>query len=82
MTDDLAAEGMVTYKRADGEMVLDEYGWVTDLEWFDPMDLETPVELVKETWTLTSRETVIVKPHDWCDEHNSGLWVCEENHDD
>ena len=37
-----------TYKRADGETVGDDYGWVTDLEFFEAD--EEPVELVVETW--------------------------------
>lgn len=40
-----------TYKRADGEHI-DDWGWVTDLEYFE--DDSYPVELVEETWERTS----------------------------
>jgi hypothetical protein len=41
-----------TYRQADGEAVADEYGWVTDLDYFD--DDEYPVELIEETWERTT----------------------------
>lgn len=41
-----------TYKRADGELIIDEYAWVTDLDQFD--DEEYPVELIEETWERAS----------------------------
>ena len=37
-----------TYYRADGEMIADEYGWMSDLDCLD--DDWEPVELIEETW--------------------------------
>jgi hypothetical protein len=62
---------MVTFRRADGELVAGEYRWVTDIDgYFHDDDY---VELVKETWLLVSAETVKVGVVDrWC--HN-----CDED---
>lgn len=38
---------MITFKRADGELI-DDHGWVTSLDYFD--DYDYPVELVEERW--------------------------------
>lgn len=59
--------GWVTYRRSDGEPIGGEYAFVTELEWFD-MDTE-PTELIKETWTLISSETITVGPT-WLDEED------------
>lgn len=37
-----------TYRHADGEAVGNEFGWVTDLDYFD--DYYDPVELIEESW--------------------------------
>jgi hypothetical protein len=42
----LTPREMTTYHRADGEMIAD-FGWVTDLEWFE--DDAWPTELVEES---------------------------------
>lgn len=47
---------MTTYKRADGELLAGDYGWVTDLDALD--DDEAPVEVVRETWIRTSTRTI------------------------
>lgn len=44
-----------TYRRADGELVGDDYGWVIGLEWFD--DAWDPVEIIEEVWTRASVRT-------------------------
>lgn len=38
----------------------DEYGWVTDKEWFD--DIDDPVTTVRQVWRLVSEETVTFHP--------------------
>jgi hypothetical protein len=43
-----------SYRRADGEHI-EDYGWVTDLDWFD--DYDDPVELIEERWTRTTVRT-------------------------
>jgi hypothetical protein len=60
MTTDPAPSFTTTYKRADGEMVNDEYGWVTDTDFFD--DIEEPLELIREEWTRTAVERQWVLP--------------------
>ena len=81
-----------TYRRVDGEEIVD-YGWVTDLEYFE--DAETPTELVEETWVRTSVRTFWHVPTSLfscevgeCDEdavaweqEQGGEWrqVCEEH---
>lgn len=58
------SDTFVTYKRADGDPVGGEYGWVTDTEFFEDEDY---VEVVKEVWTLASRETIKLGETDrWC----------------
>jgi hypothetical protein len=67
MTDAENADALfVTYKQADGQPVDGEYAWVTDLEYF--ADVDQPTDVVKETWTLVSRETLTVKPPFWDDD--------------
>lgn len=44
-----------TYKRVDLEQISDEWGWVTDLEFFE--DDEDPVELIEEVWVRQSVRT-------------------------
>lgn len=61
------ADEMTTYKRADKELIADEYGWVADIEYFE--DIEDPLELVEERWALVSRRSVWV---------GNGCWVCKE----
>lgn len=41
----------VTFKLADGELVYGEFGWVTDLDFFD--DIDEPIELIEERWQRT-----------------------------
>jgi len=66
-----AAETMTTYRRADGELVGGDYGWVADLEWFeeDEWGLEG-VKVVKEVWTLTVTEEIHLHPEE--------CWSCEK----
>ena len=45
---------LVTYKMADGDLVNDEFGWVTDTDFFD--DVDEPIDLVKEVWVRVSVE--------------------------
>ncbi len=54
---------MTTYRMADGLPILGEYDHVTDLgEWFDPANIDEPVELIHEEWALLSRETITIRP--------------------
>lgn len=66
----LTPREMTTYHRADGEMIAD-FGWVTDLEWFE--DDAWPTELVEEKWQLVSERTFTVnEPSTTCDECGFG----------
>ena len=47
-----------TYKRADGELICNEYGWVGHLEYFE--DDDDPTELIEEVWQLVSTRTFTV----------------------
>ena len=49
---------MTTYRRADGGLIADEYGWVGELDWFE-MDDE-PTEYIEEVWTLQSSRSIMV----------------------
>lgn len=49
---------MITFRRADGELVAGEFMFVTGLEWFETDD--EPTELVKQTWRLVESETITV----------------------
>jgi hypothetical protein len=60
-----AIERMTTYKRADGELI-GEYGWVTDLDWFDNDDgIWEPIELVEEVWWRESTRSLTYTPPGW-----------------
>lgn len=50
MTDETT---MTTYRMKDGTAV-DNFGWVSTLDWFD--DYDKPVELIKEVWVRRSVE--------------------------
>lgn len=52
---------ITTYKQADDGLVWGEFGWVTDLEFFDDHDGD-PIELVKEVWVRESIETITHHP--------------------
>ena len=57
---------MTTYRRADGELIGGEYGWVADTDFFD--DEEDYLEVVEEVWTLASTRTLKFGPLSrWCD---------------
>jgi hypothetical protein len=47
-----------TYRRADGELTGD-FGWVTDLEWFDDTD-EDIVRLRRQRWVLADEDIIEV----------------------
>ena len=51
-------ESAYTYKRADGEEIGD-YGWVTDLEWFDDRDGEE--RLIRQRWLLVAQDEVVLE---------------------
>lgn len=57
------ASPMTTYRRADGELVYGEYLFVMQPEFFE--DVDEPVEVIKETWTLTASERVTFTPPGW-----------------
>lgn len=70
---------MTTYRRADGGDVIDEYAFVTGLEWFENDD--EPTELIKEVWVLQEESTVVVPDpgcctfdvdDDWCEADSVG----------
>ena len=45
---------MVTWSRADGGLVCDEFSFVTETEWFE--DDDEPLQLRRQTWSLISEE--------------------------
>lgn len=54
---------MTTFKRADGEMIYGEYGWVADLEYFEEERYDqTGVKIVKEVWVRTEVEEIHLHP--------------------
>ena len=62
-------EYWVTYRRADGELIHGEYGWVDDPQMLD--ELLDPTEIIMETWELQKRETYTTEPtlqFDWNEE--------------
>lgn len=62
---------MTTYKRADGELILDEFGWVADIEYFD--DDDEPTQLIEERWQLVSTRKM------WAGGTN--CWQCHDHVD-
>lgn len=69
-----------TYRRADGEPVRGEYGWVTDIDGYED-DEDGPVEWVEETWERTAVRRFWQLPEalydcdvDHCDE-DAVAWV-------
>lgn len=46
----------VTYRMADGSLVAGEFGWVADPDYFD--DVDEPVEVIRETWSLVETEVI------------------------
>lgn len=62
---------MTTYKRADGEDVWGEYGWVVNLEFFEDEAADHEgVKIVREVWTRTEVEEIHLHPDECC--------VCEK----
>lgn len=51
-----------TYKRVDGEEIGD-YGWVSELDWFE--DDDAPIELVEEHWERTGVRRFWHLPQVW-----------------
>lgn len=73
---------MTTYKRADGELIGDSAGWVTELDWFDD-GLDEPLELIEERWIRSHVSQIWVFPplydcgiedEDPCDEDAVEWW--------
>lgn len=74
---------MVTYKRADGDLIYGEFGWVCEPEYFE--DDDEPTEYVKETWVLQSSETFTHRPSGWeqcplCGEWSGWTNDCIDEH--
>jgi hypothetical protein len=59
-----------TYRRADGELIAGEYGYTSELEWFENDD--EPTDLIEEVWVLSSSRPLRVVPtgyvRAWCGE--------------
>jgi hypothetical protein len=53
----IPSDPFVVYSMADGSEI-DEFSWVTELEWFEGRDRE--VRLIKSTFKLISRELVVL----------------------
>ena len=59
---------MSTYRRADGELIGGEFGWVADFEYIEEPDDVAPTEYIREDWILAGRKTVWVPDHVLCPE--------------
>ena len=69
---------MTTYKMADASMVNEEFGWVTDLEYFE--DEEEPTEVIEEVWVLKSSRTITVGPQcSECGDPATHWGLCEKH---
>jgi hypothetical protein len=66
---------MTTWRRADGELVHDEYGWVSERPDEDAEYSDIPIEYVVETWERVEVCTEWVFPPAYTCEHE----VCEED---
>lgn len=74
----VAPERMITYRRADGELIAGEYAFVTTLDWFQDHDVHDRLELIEETWTLTRRwDFAIGRLERWCDECDDDVTLTE-----
>ena len=74
---------MTIYRRADGEPIYGEYDFVTQTEWFE--DIDEPVELIMEDWSLTGSKLVTLYPALWtyepcpnCGEETKGCVTCPD----
>lgn len=50
---------LVTYRRADGELIADEYAFVTDLDFFDDYE-GAPLELIEEHWVRSAGMSITI----------------------
>ena len=76
---------MTTYKRADDELVYGEYGWVTDLEYFEEERYDQAgVKIIKEAWVRTEVEEIHLHPDDcwWCMKPWHGEGYCDQEPDE
>lgn len=48
------SETMTTYRRADGELIMGDYGWMGSLDWIEDEDT---FDVVEEVWVLQRRRT-------------------------
>lgn len=75
---------MTTYRRADGELIYGEYGWVADIEYFDDQRLDMEgVKIVREVWARTEVEEIHLHPDECfvCDRPWHGE-TCDEEPDE
>jgi hypothetical protein len=64
-----APRAMSTYKRADGQLIAGEFGWVADREYIEESDdFGEPTEYVREDWILCNRRTFWFPDHVLCSE--------------
>ncbi|HVL39906.1 MAG TPA: ead/Ea22-like family protein [Fimbriimonadaceae bacterium] len=56
---------MTTYRMPDRSLVLDEFSYVGDLDFFDDACVTRPLDLVRETWRLVASEPVTYTPPGW-----------------
>jgi hypothetical protein len=55
-----------TYKRADGELIAGDYGWICDLDSIEADEYDC-LELVEQTWKLVGEQVVKIGRLDrWC----------------
>src|SRR4029450_3817731 len=67
-TEAYMTDEMITYRRADGELIAGEYYFVTELEFFtEANQTEDYFELIEERWTRTSEKVIALgNLHRWC----------------
>lgn len=58
----------ITYRRADGEPIYDEYTWIDTPELLN--DLLDPTEIIIETWVLQKVETYTTEPNPFAGEYD------------
>lgn len=60
MMPDSVGESWTTYELADGDLIMGEFGWVTDTDFFD--DLDDQVEVIRREWKLVKVDRVMFGP--------------------
>lgn len=74
-------ERMTTYKRADGELMCGEWGWVTEMDSVEAeaYDAIEPIEFIEEVWVRQSVRTFKLPTCNQCDEDAEYWGLCEKH---